>query len=80
MSRACSIVFAVAVCLAKPLAASAQTEPDHLGNMLGEAERFTVKVRGTVVWPFAPEAPGAGSGTGFIIDREKGWLLTNAHV
>jgi serine protease Do len=79
MSRACSIVFAIAAGLAVPLAASAQTGPD-LGNMLGEAQRFTVKVRGTVVWPFAPEAPGTGSGTGFIIDREKGWILTNAHV
>ena len=79
MSRACSIAFAVAVGLAAPLAARAQTGPD-LGDMLGEAQRFTVKVRGTVVWPFAPEAPGTGSGTGFIIDRERGWILTNAHV
>ena len=79
MSRACSIAFAVAVGLAAPLAARAQTGPD-LGDMLGEAQRFTVKVRGTVVWPFAPEHPGTGSGTGFIIDREKGWILTNAHV
>ena len=79
MSRACSIAFAVAVGLAAPLAARAQTGPD-LGDMLGEAQRFTVKVRGTVVWPFAPEAPGTGSGTGFIIDRKKGWILTNAHV
>jgi S1-C subfamily serine protease len=48
--------------------------------MLGQAQRFTVKVRGTVVWPFAPEQPGTGTGTGFIIDRGKGWILTNAHV
>ena len=73
------MVFAVALGLSVSLAASAQTGPD-LGNMLGEAQRFTVKVRGTVVWPFAPETPGTGSGTGFIIDREKGWILTNAHV
>jgi S1-C subfamily serine protease len=79
MPRPCSIIFAAAVSLAAPLAAHAQTGPD-LGDMLGEAQRFTVKVRGTVVWPFAPEAPGTGSGTGFIIDREKGWILTNAHV
>src|SRR5262249_31480143 len=51
-----------------------------LAAMLGQAQRFTVKVRGTVVWPFAPEQPGTGMGTGFIIDREKGWILTNAHV
>jgi serine protease Do len=79
MLRLCSTVLASAVCLLEPFAASAQTGPD-LGNMLSEAQRFTVKVRSTVVWPFAPEAPGTGSGTGFIIDRERGWILTNAHV
>lgn len=79
MSSACSIALAAAVGLAMPLAANAQTGQD-LGDMLGEAQRFTVKVRGTVAWPFAPEAPGTGSGTGFIIDRRQGWILTNAHV
>ena len=48
--------------------------------MLVQAQRFTVKVRGTVIWPFSPEQVGTGTGTGFIIDREKGLVLTNAHV
>jgi S1-C subfamily serine protease len=73
------IVLAVAVQLAATFAAAAQSEPS-LADMLGQAQRFTVKVRGTVVWPFAPEQPGTGTGTGFIIDREKSWILTNAHV
>ena len=79
MSRSCLMIFTVAVQLAATLGAAAQTGPD-LAGMLGQAQRFTVKVRGTVVWPFAPEQAGTGSGTGFIIDREKGWILTNAHV
>src|SRR5580765_5947340 len=78
MLRSCLMIFAVAVHLAT-FKAAAQTGPD-LADMLGQAQRFTVKVRGTVVWPFAPEQSGTGSGTGFIIDREKGWILTNAHV
>ncbi len=66
--------------IAIPLApAAAQSEPD-LGAMLVQAQRFTVKVRGTVLWPFAPEQLGTGLGTGFIIDRDKGLILTNAHV
>jgi len=73
------MLLAAAVQLAATFAAAAQTGPD-LADMLGKAQRFTVKVRGTVVWPFAPEQPGTGTGTGFIIDREKGWILTNAHV
>jgi S1-C subfamily serine protease len=71
--------LAVAAQLAAACAALAQTAPD-LAEMLGRAQRFTVKVRGTVVWPFAPEQPGTATGTGFIIDRAKGWILTNAHV
>jgi len=57
----------------------AQAAPD-LGAMLRDAQRYTVKVRATVNWPLAPEQFGTGQGTGFVIDREKGWILTNAHV
>lgn len=61
-----------------PVAAQ-QAAPD-LGAMLGQAQRFTVKVRGTVSWPFAPEQAGTSLGTGFVVDKERGWILTNAHV
>jgi serine protease Do len=59
--------------------AAAQATPD-LGAMLNQAQRFTVKVRGTVLWPFFGDQMGTGFGTGFIVDRDKGWILTNAHV
>lgn len=52
----------------------------ELSAMLGQAQRFTVKVRSTVAWPFGSETASTGLGTGFIIDRDKGWILTNAHV
>ncbi len=73
------IVLALAAQLSAAGQAPAETSPD-LGVMLREAQRFTVKVRGTVTWPFSPEQLGTGQGTGFIIDRAKGWVLTNAHV
>ena len=73
------LALQLALQLAVTLTAAAQTGSD-LADMLGQAQRFTVKVRGTVVWPFAPEQPGMGIGTGFVIDRERGWILTNAHV
>ncbi len=75
-----SVGFAAAallLALAQP--AFAQSGPD-LGAMLRDAQRYTVKVRATVNWPLAPEQFGTGQGTGFVIDREKGWILTNAHV
>jgi serine protease Do len=59
--------------------ATAQSQPD-LGALLRDAQKYTVKVRATVNWPLAPEQFGTGQGTGFVIDREKGWVLTNAHV
>jgi serine protease Do len=73
------MMIAVASWIAATHPVAAQTQPD-LGAMLNQAQRFTVKVRGTVLWPFAPEQMGTGLGTGFIIDRDKGWILTNAHV
>jgi serine protease Do len=72
-----SLAFAAAVGCAG--SAAAQSAPD-LGAMLRDAQKYTVKVRATVVWPLAPEQFGTAQGTGFVIDREKGWVLTNAHV
>jgi serine protease Do len=74
-----SMILAAAVLLTTAFAALAQTSAD-LADMLGQAQRFTVRVRGAIVWPFAPEQPGIGTGTGFIVDRDRGWILTNAHV
>ncbi|MFM9941025.1 MAG: trypsin-like peptidase domain-containing protein [Hyphomicrobiaceae bacterium] len=79
MIRSRLLRLAIVCQLALLAPAAAQPAPD-LGAMLGQAQRFTVKVRGTVLWPFAPEQMGTGLGTGFIIDRAKGWILTNAHV
>jgi serine protease Do len=79
MVRSCLIPLAVAVQVAVTTPATAQSAGD-LGAMLDQAQRFTVKVRSTVLWPFAPETIGTGAGTGFIIDHDKGWILTNAHV
>lgn len=60
--------------------AGAQSAGSDLGATLIEAQHFTVKVRATVVWPIFQDAMGTSFGTGFIIDRERGWILTNAHV
>ncbi len=59
--------------------AGAQTVTD-LGAMLQVAEKYTVKIRATVNWPVPPDTFGTARGTGFIIDRKRGWILTNAHV
>jgi S1-C subfamily serine protease len=46
-----------------------------------DAINYTVKVRTIVEMPFSEdEEAGAYSGTGFVVDVNKGWILTNAHV
>jgi serine protease Do len=76
-ARLCFLA-ALAFC-ASPAPAAAQAEPD-LGAMLQNAEKYTIKLRATVNWPIPPDSFGTGRGTGFVIDKARGWILTNAHV
>ena len=50
-------------------------------NFLLNATNYTVKIKAKSQYPFA-ETEGAGSwmGAGFLINKEKGYFLTNAHV
>jgi serine protease Do len=49
-------------------------------DVLSEASRYTVKIQVQNDIALNQDQPGSASGTGFLIDRERGWLLTNAHV
>lgn len=48
--------------------------------VLAEASRYTVKVQVLNEIALNQDEAGSGSGTGFLIDRQRGWILTNAHV
>lgn len=61
-----------------PLAARVPaSEPEQV---LADAARYTVKIQVQNEIAFNQDEGGALSGTGFLIDRKRGWLLTNAHV
>lgn len=45
-----------------------------------EARRYTVRIRTRIETPFLGDEEGAFEGAGFLIDRERGWIVTNAHV
>jgi serine protease Do len=79
MSRRFRFAMLVAAMLGAGSAARAQ-EPPAVARMLKSAEGYTVKVRASVNWPIPPETFGTGQGTGFIVDKAKGWIVTNAHV
>ena len=49
-------------------------------QILADASRYTVKVSVLTEIGLNQDTGGSGSGTGFLIDKERGWLLTNAHV
>ncbi|UCH54175.1 MAG: trypsin-like peptidase domain-containing protein [Pseudomonadota bacterium] len=74
--RRARLVIAVAiVTVAKPVAAAVVDE-----EVFDIAKRYTVKVRTQVELPFYGDKKGTHIGAGFVVDRKRGWILTNAHV
>ena len=49
-------------------------------DVIETAGRFTVKITTAVDYSFGNESKGTWRGAGFLVDRERGWILTNAHV
>lgn len=49
-------------------------------EVLAEAARYTVKVNVQTSIGLNADERGGYSGTGFLIDKQRGWFLTNAHV
>lgn len=57
-------------------ATGASTEEQIIAN----AKRYTVKITATNRIALNEDEPGFSEGTGFLVDRERGWIITNAHV
>ena len=47
---------------------------------IADAALFTVKTTTAVDYPFGSDRKTTARGAGFLIDKERGWILTNAHV
>ena len=45
-------------------------------TMLDKAEKFAVRVKTSIAYPFAEDEAGTFNGAGFLVDREAGWILT----
>lgn len=52
----------------------------HSQSVISDAALYTVKISSAVAFPFGNDVKGASFGSGFVIDRERGWIITNAHV
>jgi S1-C subfamily serine protease len=45
-----------------------------------DARAYTVRIRTQITTPFMEDERGAFSGAGFLVDANRRWVLTNAHV
>lgn len=72
---ACSFVGLILVFPATLVRAEAIPE-----EVFEDASAYTVRVKTRIEHAFGDDEPGAFSGTGFIVDAERGWIVTNRHV
>jgi len=68
---------ALGMFLSTPLTATPAPTPEQI---LADASRYTVKIQVLNEIALNQDDGGAAMGTGFLIDKKRGWVLTNAHV
>jgi S1-C subfamily serine protease len=60
--------------------APSATAADLSEDIFKSALRYTVQVKTTLPVPFDGDRKGSSLGAGFVVDAERGWIMTNAHV
>jgi serine protease Do len=70
-----SIILSLMVCLFSVDSLQANDE-----RIFNDATKYTVEIRTRVEIPFAEDDKGISYGAGFLVDKKRGWILTNAHV
>ena len=53
---------------------------DNLEKNLEKANKYTVKILNSIDIPFIGDYRGSGKGTGILINKKRGYILSNAHV
>lgn len=53
---------------------------DDAEGIFERAIAYTVEVRTSVPLAFIQDEQGVSTGAGFVVDRTRGWVMTNAHV
>ena len=71
-------VFEVKIIPLLIVAATFVTSVD--ASPIDDASTYSVRVKSTVRYAFAEDVAGTSHGAGFLVNRKKGWVLTNAHV
>ena len=55
-------------------------QSDRASSVIRQADLYTIKILRVVDYPFGRENKGTATGSGFLVNKEKGWFVTNAHV
>ena len=66
------------ILMISPLSLAAKTPPADV--ILEEANQYTVKIRRGSTVGLNEDDGTSVQATGFLVDRARGWILTNAHV
>jgi serine protease Do len=74
---ASALCLALAAVLALAVPAPAQESAE---TAFREARAYTVRIRTQITTPFADDERGSFEGAGFLVDAQRGWIVTNAHV
>ena len=73
--------FLISLCLLVPIClVPIRAYADPTEDIFGRAALYTVRIKAALPVPFEGEEQGAWSGAGFLVDRQRGWIMTNAHV
>ncbi len=67
-------------CLPITLMASPGALAENGEDIFKRAPLYTVQIRTTVDMPFTEDRRSSSMGAGFVVDAERGWVMTNAHV
>jgi serine protease Do len=72
--------LAALLALLSMLGALGPARADSPERFFKQALQYTVQIRTVVTLPFEGDRKGAMRGAGFLVDAERGWIMTNAHV
>ena len=56
------------------------SQPASANDIIAEASLYTVQTTTSVQYGFGSDLKGTSRASGILIDRERGWIATNAHV
>jgi len=70
----------IAALILTAISSVAGAQADNSEAAFKAALGYTVQIRTAVTTPLEGDTKGTSRGAGFVVDLERGWIMTNAHV